>query len=228
MSPLPLSCSWFADIKILDLLGLLLFVLVVAGYRFFLAYTLKARPERLYLGKLQAYRNAWIQTHSGDRNSLMVVQTLRNTIMTASFLASTAVILIMGAVNLLANLESLDRTIGAFPHFGHSDPRMTLLKVLLLIITLSYSFFNFTNYIREVNYMSFILNIPKERLDVIEGGDSTVLISQIFLSSGLHFSMGMRGYYFLVPLFLWIFNPVLMMIATLLIVRHLLRRDLSG
>lgn len=217
-----------ARISVLDWSALLLFVLAVLGYRFFLSLMLRARPDRLYLGKLQAYRNAWIAAHSGDKNSIVTVQTLRNNIMTASFLASTSIILIMGAFSLLGNLHGLLETLRAFRPGPPTEPAVELLKILLIIVTLWYCFFNFTSHIREVNYMSLILNIPKERLDEIEGGDSTLLLSRIFRSSGIHFSMGMRGYYFLIPLFMWIFSPVLMIFATLLIMLTLLKRDLRG
>lgn len=217
-----------ARISLLDWLALLFFAAAVAGYRSFLGLMLRARPEQLYLGKLQAYRNAWIAVHSGDKNSIVTVQTLRNNIMTASFLASTAIILIMGAFSLLGNLHGLVEALRAFRPGPPTEPAVELLKVLLIIVTLWYCFFNFTSHIREVNYMSLILNIPKEKLDEIEGGDSTLLLSQIFLSSGIHFSMGMRGYYFLIPLFMWIFSPVLMIFTTLFIMLTLLKRDLRG
>lgn len=229
---MPPSVSSFlemcARISVLDWLALLVFAAAVAGYRFFLSLMLRARPERLYLGKLQAYRNAWIAAHSGDQNSLVTVQTLRNNIMTASFLASTSIILIMGAFSLLGNLTGLVETLRVFRPGPPAEPAVELLKILLIIVTLWYCFFNFTSHIRQVNYMSLILNIPKERLDEIEGGDSTPLLSQIFLSSGIHFSMGMRGYYFLIPLFMWIFSPVLMIATTGLIMLTLLKRDLQG
>jgi uncharacterized membrane protein len=229
---MPPSVSSFlelcARIALLDWLALLFFVAAVVGYRSFLSMILLARPERLYLGKLQAYRNAWIAAHSGDQNSLVTVQTLRNNIMTASFLASTAIILIMGAFSLLGNLHGLVETLRVFRPGPPTEPAVELLKILLIIVTLWYCFFNFTSHIRQVNYMSLILNIPKERLDEIEGGDSTPLLSQIFLSSGIHFSMGMRGYYFLIPLFMWVFSPVLMIATTLLIMLTLLKRDLQG
>lgn len=226
MSDFATFVQWCGRISILDWAGLALFLLAVGGYRTFLATMLKSRPDRLYLGKLQAYRNAWIAAHSGDQNSLVTVQTLRNTIMAASFLASTAVLLIMGAVNLLGNMDGLHQAMGSILVPGTPSPAVDLLKILLLIITLSYSFFSFTSYIREVNYLSFILNIPKDQLDAIEDGDSTLLLSQIFLTSGIHFSMGMRGYYFLIPLFLWLFSPVFLIVSTLLILGGLLRRDL--
>lgn len=229
---MPPALSPFLDmcarVAILDWLALLLFGVAVVGYRSFLGLMLRTRPERLYLGKLQAYRNAWIAAHSGDQNSIVTVQTLRNNIMTASFLASTAIILIMGAFNLMGNLHGLVETLRVFRPGLPTEPAVDLLKILLIIVTLWYCFFNFTSHIREINYLSLILNIPKARLDEIEGGDSTRLLSDIFLASGIHFSMGMRGYYFLIPLFMWVFSPVLMIASTGLTVLTLLKRDLRG
>lgn len=220
--------DWFANVHPLDWLALIVFLLAVIGYRIFLALMLKSKPGRLYLGKLQAYRNAWMKAHSGGEGSLVIVQTLRNNIMTASFLASTAVILIMGAVNMMDNIDTLGKTASLFHHHAPPSPPINLIKILLIILTLSYSFFRFSNYIREVNYMSLILNIPKQELDVIEEGDSAKVITQAFLSSGIHFSMGMRGYYFLIPLFMWIFSPILMILSVLLILGNLMRRDLAS
>lgn len=230
MFPILTFNDWFAIVHPLDWAALAVFLVAIIGYRIFLALMLKSKPGKLYLGKLQAYRNAWMKAHTGaeGQGHLVVVQTLRNNIMTASFLASTAVLLIMGAVNMLDNLDSLGKALTLFHNHAPINPSINLIKVLLIIITLSYSFFNFSNYIREVNYLSLILNIPKQELDTIEGDDSTKLVSQAFLSSGIHFSMGMRGYYFLIPLFLWIFNPVLMILSVVLILTNLMRRDLSG
>ncbi|MCF6291610.1 MAG: DUF599 domain-containing protein [Desulfobacterales bacterium] len=211
--------SWFAGFAPADWAGLAFFLAGLFGYRFFLAQMLKYRPTDLFLGKLQKYRTAWIEAHSGGTDNMVVVQTLRNTIMSASFLASTAVILIMGAFNLL---HTLGRAGAAL------EPTVEVVKILLIILLLFYTFFNFTWYIRETNYMSFILNIPKDRLDQIEDGDSTARIAQMFLTSGIYFSLGMRGYYFLVPLLLWFFSPVLMIGATGAILYILLRRDLAG
>jgi uncharacterized membrane protein len=227
MASITVILGWFAHFDLFDWLGLTVFLAGLIGYRFFLSLMLKKRPDNLFLGKLQQYRKAWIETHSGDKNSLVVVQTLRNTIMSASFMASTSAILIMGAFNRLY-------TIGAAAHgntlsgAGPSEPSVEVFKILLIIIILSYSFFNFTWYIREINYMSFIFNIPKDQLDRIEGGDATSHIARMFLTSGIYFSMGMRGYYFLIPLMLWFFSPLLMIVSSLVIFYVLIRRDLAA
>ena len=228
MSAFTVFQDWFSRFYPFDWIALVLYLASLLGYRFFLSLMLRHRPDNLFLGKLQQYRTAWIKAHSGNLDCIVVVQTLRNTIMSASFLASTAVLLIMGAFNLLHNIGPPEVSVKTFFFSGSLDPSVQTFKVLLIILILSYSFFNFTWHIREINYMSFILNIPKDELDRIEGGDSTAHIAGMFLTSGIHFSLGMRGFYFLVPLLMWFFSPVLMIISNLTILYIMMRRDLAG
>jgi uncharacterized membrane protein len=166
--------------------------------------------------------------HTDEKSNLVVVQTLRNTIMSASFLASTAIILIMGVFNLLSFISGHQQSRVVVGIFKSVDPVVEMWRVFLIVITLIYTFINFTWYIRDMNYIGFILNIPKKDLDFIEGRDSTEMISNRFLKAGLRFSMGMRGYYFLMPLFLWLIHPVFMIGALLMVVVILLNRDLAG
>jgi len=210
-----------------DLFAIIVYICSIVFYRCFLSLMLNKSPDRLFLGKLQEYRIAWISEFMGANDCIIVVQTLRNTIMSASFLASTAVVLIMGSLNLLPHIRSLDKLIKLIGMFGSPNPDLEMIKILLAIITLSYSFFHFTCYIREANYLSFMLNVPKNQLDKIEGCDSKDLLAKIFLHAGIHFSLGMRGYYFLFPLFMWLFSPILMILSILLILWFLLKRDLD-
>ena len=228
MSAYTVFQDWLANFYLLDWIALTIFLAELIGYRFFLALMLRHRPGGLFLGRLQQYRHAWIEAHSGGQNGILVVQTMRNTIMSASFLASTSIIMIMGAFHLLLTLSPAKTATESFYLAGASGPEVNSFKILLIIIILSYSFFNFTWHIREINYMSFIINIPKAELDKIEGCDSTPNIAKMFLTSGIHFSLGLRGYYFLIPLLMWFFSPILMIAASLLIIYILMRRDLAG
>ena len=219
--------NWFANFLLFDWLAFFLFLAGLLGYRYFLAFMLKRRSHRLFLGKLQQYRRAWIKDHSGGKDRVVVVQTLRTMIMSASFMASTSIILIMGAFNLL-RIIAPSEVAGDFFMADALQQPVEVFKILLIILILSYSFFNFTWHIREVNYMSMILNVSKEQLDEIEGGDSSDHIAKMFLTSGIHFSLGMRGYYFLLPLLIWFFSPVLMIGSTVLILYVLIHRDLAA
>lgn len=219
--------NWFANFQFFDWLAFALFLTSLFGYRLFLSYMLKHHSHRLFLGKLQQYRRAWIKGHSGGKDKIAAVQTLRNMIMSASFMASTSIILIMGAFSLMRILVPPEMA-GNFFMTGVSQQPVVVFKILVIILILSYSFFNFTWHIREVNNMSMVLNISKEQLDEIEGGDSSEHIARMFLTSGIYFSLGMRGYYFLIPLLIWFFSPVLMICAMALILYVMIRRDLAA
>lgn len=228
MSPFYHFLDWLSKFQPLDWVAFVLFVFGLAGYRFFLSLMLRFRPNHLFIGKLKEYRKAWLDSHSCGCDSMVVIQTMRNTIMCASFLASTAIILMMAAFNVLMNLQQASTLMKDAYMFNAADPGVEMFKILLIVIILSYSFFNFTWHVREINYISFIINIPKDALDRIEGHDSSEHMVQLFQKAGIYFSMGTRGFYFLVPLLMWFFNPILMILSQCLILFILIRRDLHG
>ncbi|MFH1155642.1 MAG: DUF599 domain-containing protein [Pseudomonadota bacterium] len=230
MTSFTIFFNWIEKFQTMDWIALSLFIIGIGGYRFFLSHMLKSRPHNLFLGKLQDYREAWLEAHACGKDNMVVVQTMRNTIMCGSFLASTSILLMMAAFNMLITLQSKAQEI--YTHasfmFESSDPGVELFKILLIVIILSYSFFNFTWHLREINYISMVINIPKERLDSIEGKDSIPHMNKLFQKAGIYFSMGMRGYYFLVPLLMWFFSPLMMIVSHCLILYIMIHRDLGN
>ena len=59
--------NWFANFQLFDWLAVAFFLSGLFGYRYFLSFMLKRRSHRLFLGKLQQYRRAWINGHSGGK-----------------------------------------------------------------------------------------------------------------------------------------------------------------
>lgn len=227
-------------LQIIDWALLYLFVCSIIAYKIFLKKMSKNRIDKLYLKQLQLYRSAWIEKYAMGKEPIVVIHSLRNNIMISSFLASTAIILVIGCLNLLfsTNLSLSTSQMLFIPH----DIFLTKLKILFLILTLSYSFFHFMWYIRELHHMSLILNIPENRLKEVlpvdpgisnkrlKGDirvDPVIFLSTMFLYSGIHFSLGIRGYYALIPLFLWLFHPILMIVSLIGIAFFLVRRDLG-
>jgi uncharacterized membrane protein len=52
-------------------------------------------------------------------------------------------------------------------------------------------------------------------------------LRNMYINSSNHFTLGIRGYYFLIPLLLWMFHPLLMIISFFGIMLFLVRRDLG-
>lgn len=90
---------------------------------------------------------------SNPSDALLAVQTLRNTTMAASLLASTAILLIVGALTLTGQARSLQEAWHFLNVFGTLSPELWLIKLLCILRLLFLIFFNFVNSIRVLNHV---------------------------------------------------------------------------
>lgn len=109
-------------------------VSVLVLYEAALAFTQRRRPERLARSIHATLREEWFAAVSAQKGSeILAVQTLRNSLMSATMTASTAVLGLMGTVTLAA--PSLHATFGeasaGVPIF---TPRLALELVLLVLL----------------------------------------------------------------------------------------------
>src|SRR3954471_16653064 len=124
-------------------------VLLLVAYHAFLR--LKLRNDPLYT--IQAVnaltRAAWVETvMTAGNKDVLAVQTLRNSIMGATFLSSTAVLLIIGTLTLSGQGEHLTSTWHALNIFGAVHADLWLTKLLALLLDLLVAFFSFAVAIR--------------------------------------------------------------------------------
>ncbi|MBX9716693.1 MAG: DUF599 domain-containing protein, partial [Burkholderiaceae bacterium] len=78
-------------------------VLIVFGYEVALAFAQRRQPERLARTAHAALREDWFAAVSAQSGSeILAVQTLRNSLMSATMIASTAVLGLMGTLTLAA------------------------------------------------------------------------------------------------------------------------------
>ncbi|CAK0763466.1 conserved membrane hypothetical protein [Gammaproteobacteria bacterium] len=205
-----------------DILSLLTSAIVLAGYHLYLAWQIRRNPSYSVRTLHAIARSAWVESVMKNGRDILAVQTLRNSTMAASFLASTAILLIVGVLSLSGQGDKLGTTWHALGSFSDTDPSLWLVKLLLLIVDLSFAFFSFSLAIRHFHHAGYLLNIPNH--PVITPAYVSAYINQ----AGRYYSMGMRAYYFLLPLVFWLFGPILMVIAVLTLVfilYHLDRAD---
>jgi uncharacterized membrane protein len=227
MTMLHVFVDWLGKLPLLDLLDLCIFLAGTATYKIFLTLILRGSRKTYYLHQLQSIRNTWIEKYGMGGEPILVVQTLRNKIMISSFMASTALILIIGGFNVVFGMDMGKIGPKSLFFFNLQDPDLQIVKVLLIIILLLYSFFHFLWHIRELHNMSLILNVPEEQLEKITPLRPLDFLTNMYVNSGIHFTLGIRGYYFLIPLLLWMFHPVIMIVSFFGIMLFLVRRDLG-
>jgi len=201
--------NFFAP-HILDLICLAISVGIFTTYHFFLSWKLKTNPAYSLYGATTLARTAWVVNIIEEKKDILAVQTLRNSTMGATFLASTSILLAVGLLTLSGQMDKLGQTWHSLNLFGSTADSTLTLKLLVLLGNLFIAFFNFSLSIRLYNHVGFIINTPPEG----NCGTSITFVAIQLNKAGSYFHAGMRAYYFLVPLVFWLFGPLLMVLAT--------------
>ena len=156
-----------------------------------------------------------------DRRDILAVQTLRNQVMAATFLASTAILISLGLLNAAIRPGIFNEISQALNLTGARNETLWMLKLMLLAVLFFSAFFNFTLSIRYYNNAGFMINISESTESFV----SPVSVAEVLNQAALHCFLGMRGYYLSVPLVLWIFGPLWMFVGTAVLLGILYRLD---
>lgn len=206
-----------------DIASFLVSVLLIVAYHFFLRHKMANDPTYTVQAINRIARTAWVETiMKNDKHAVLAVQTLRNSTMAATFLASTAVLMIIGVLTLSEQGEKLEATWHALNMVGATNPVLWMVKLMLLLLDLFVAFFSFSMAIRVFNHVGYMINIP---LVLNHKMMTTAHVATHLNRAGHFYSLGMRAYYFLVPLVFWLFGPHFMLAATLGLLMVLYRID---
>jgi uncharacterized membrane protein len=205
----------------LDIVALLLSISIFSIYNIFIWWKLKSNPIFTIQGATNLARIAWVVSVMEEKNEILAVQTLRNSTMAATFLASTAILLSVGVLSLTGQAENIGHTWHTLNIFGSTENSTLALKLLVILINLFIAFFSFSSSIRLYNHVGFMINTP-----CTDGNYSSSLtfVAMQLNRAASHFHFGMRAFYFLIPLVFWMFGPLLLIgstIATILVIYFL-------
>jgi len=206
-----------------DLTSFLVSALLVAAYHIFLRYKIRNDPTYTVQAINRIARTAWVETiMQDDKNAVLAVQTLRNSTMAATFLASTAVLMIIGVLTLSEQGEKLEAAWHTLNMVGAINPMLWMVKLILLLLDLFVAFFSFSMAVRVFNHVGYMINVP---LGLNHKMITPAHVATHLNRAGHFYSLGMRAYYFLVPLVFWLFGPHLMLVATIGLLLVLYRID---
>ena len=208
-----------------DLAAFVVCALLIIAYHYFLSRKVKKDPTYTVQAVNKIARTAWVENIMHDeKNAVLAVQTLRNSTMAATFLASTSVLLIMGVLTLSEQEQKIEATWHALNIMGSNHPVLWMVKLILMLLDLFVAFFAFSMAIRIYNHVGFQVNVP---LRMNHKMITPAHVATHLNRAGNFYSIGMRAYYFLVPLVFWLFGPHFMLAATLGLLATLYRIDRS-
>jgi len=200
---------------LLDLVCLGISMAMFTAYHMYVRYKLKTNPTYSLYGATTIARTAWVINVMEEKQDILAVQTLRNSTMAATFMASTSILLAVGLLSLSGQGDQLGQIWHSMNLFGSTMESTITLKLLVILGNLFIAFFNFSFSIRLYNHVGFLINTPPE-----EGsyGASITFVAMQLNKAGGYFHMGMRAYYFLLPLVFWLFSPLFMVLSTATVV----------
>lgn len=206
-----------------DLIALLVSVLLLLAYHWWLARKVLKNPAYTVQALTRIARTDWVEAIMRESGKeLLAVQTLRNSTMAATFLASTSVLLIIGALTLSGQGDKLESTWHALNMFGGRYSELWMAKLLFILLDLFAAFFCFTMAVRVFNHVGYMVTVPE---DLRHGAITPPLVATHLNRAGTFYSYGMRAYYFVVPLVFWLFGPHFLLAATVGLVVVLARID---
>ena len=195
-------------------------VAVLVAYEMTLLWMQRRSPAILARSAHANLREEWFAALSKQKGSeILAVQTLRNSLMSATMTASTAALGLIGAATLLA--PSITSSIGTFNNLtSHFTARLVMELVLMGVLFASLVCSAMA--VRYYNHAGFILSMPTESDERKQWGPTAVAYLR---RAGLLYSWGLRHLLMVAPLLVFIVYPLAGPVAALLVVAALFGFD---
>ena len=208
-----------------DIVAASLSTLLIVLYYIVLSLKTKNNPTYSIHGVNELARRLWVinvMTHPGK--DVMAVQTLRNFIMGSSLMASTAALLIIGTLTLSGQAENIARSWHVLNIAGSHAAELWIIKVLALLLDFIIAFFGFAMSVRLSNHVVFMINVADHDAHHTLAPEA---VAARLNRAGKLFAVGMRAFFFAVPLVFWLFGPAFLLLATAGLVITLYQVDRS-
>ena len=187
-------------------------VVLLFGYEAVVAVAQRRRPDRMARSVHAALREDWFSAVSQHQGSeILAVQTLRNSLMSATMTASTAVLGLMGTVTLAA--PSLHLGLGEAAALPSFTPRLVL--ELLLLTLLFASLVCSAMAVRYYNHAGFISGMPVESEVRQRWAPAGVAYVR---RAGLLYSWGLRHLILVAPILASLLHPFAGPVASVVVV----------
>jgi uncharacterized membrane protein len=198
---------------------------IVTAYYVFLHLKARNNPTYTIHGVNELARHLWVaNVMRNPAKDVMAVQTMRNFIMGASLMASTAALLIIGTLTLSGQAQNIAQGWHALGISGSHAAELWVFKVMFLLIDFIVSFFAFAMSVRLANHVVFMINVPEHNA---HHSLSPKAVGRRLHRAGNMFAIGMRAFFVAIPLVFWLFGPYFLLISSIGLVLTLHRLDRS-
>lgn len=213
-----------AGLTFLDLAALAVFAACWLGYSA-LVDRVPAVRRRSVIAAMDEHRRRWMREMLAREARIFDAAIIGNLMSSVSFLATTSILILGGLVALLGASDLGRRVVGTLPYAMAPSEAAWEMKIALLLLIFVNAFFELTWCLRQFNYCSIVIGgIPVGPPDPARLAQAEAA-ARVANRAARHFNTGLRAYYFGLAALAWILHPAALIVASLLVVRELHRRE---
>jgi len=206
----------------LDVILVPLAILLSIGYHVWLWYNVRTHPHTTIIAINANGRRNWVAAMMKDneKKNILAVQTLRNTLMGSTLMATTSILLCSGLAAIISSTYSVKKPLNDTVYGAHGE-FMEALKYVSLLTIFLFSFFCHSLSIRFINQVNILINTPQDEMSLVTPSYVSEMLERGFMLN----TVGNRLFYSALPMLLWIFGPVLVFLCSLTMVPLLYNLD---
>lgn len=211
----------------IDLVALIIFASFWVGYACFADGSNRFSQKSL-VQVMHEYRQLWMWSMIRREDRLVDVRIIGNLLKTATFFASTSILIIAGFISMMAYGDQALSVIAYIDFYADNSRAMWVWKNMLPLTIFMYSFFKLTWVIRQFNYVTILIMAApffdgkSKKEEAASYVDKT---SRILSNAARHFNASIRSYYFGLVSLSWFISPLIFMMLSVLVVIILYRRE---
>lgn len=219
--------NFFSILHWADWLALACFFGFWSGYAHFAKAWGRKRPS--LLATTNRYRHQWMeQAMARDPRMLDGVIT-QNLSSTPSFFSSTSILIVGALFALLGTTDKATELMSEIPFAQASTLLAFEFKILVLISVFVYAFFRFSWSMRQYTFVALVIGAMPPPGESASGQvDHQAYVQRagaLVVSAAEAMNDGLRAYYFSFALLGWFVSPLVMVLATGVVVSVLYRRE---
>ncbi|TVU42798.1 hypothetical protein EJB05_09221, partial [Eragrostis curvula] len=193
----------------LDLALVPLGLSVMLGYHLWLLLRIRRRPETTVIGINAINRRIWVRhimEEPSGKHAVLAVETMRNSIMASTVLASVAITLSSLVAALMASGAAHGLLPGAPLVIGATGAPALSAKFFAILVCFLVAFLLNVQSIRYYSHASVLVNVPPRAHR--RPGRAVGYVTATLNRGSYFWSLGVRAFYFSCPVFLWLFGPI--------------------
>jgi uncharacterized membrane protein len=206
-----------------DLIAFGISFILIQSYYFYLIRRTHRAPQSSVHALNARTRERWVKMiMSGEKLDILAIQTVRNSVMAANFMATTAILLLVGVLNLGEKIGPWAEKLHPFCTVCNPASELWMLKLGMLLGSFALAFYYFAMAIRFFNHVGYLVNLPCD----FSHDDEPYRQTCAYLNkAGRYYTFGTRTFFFSLPLIAWFFGACTLVLATLGLLLGLIALD---